>query len=76
MIETEFRDAYEALLERMPDPPPFDRIRVRTLAAKPHRFTGWQVAVVADPSPTKQRLGRSPTSSTIRLRSESPGPAS
>lgn len=47
MTETDFRDAYEALLEEMPDPPPFARIRARTLAAKPRRFAGWQGAVFA-----------------------------
>ncbi|MGH8944840.1 MAG: hypothetical protein ACRDVL_01665 [Acidimicrobiia bacterium] len=47
MRETDFRDAYEALLERMPDPPSFEWIRARALATKPRRFAGWQVAVVA-----------------------------
>ena len=47
MSETDFREVYEALLEQMPDPPSFERIRSRTLAAKPRRFAGWQVAVVA-----------------------------
>lgn len=47
MSETDFRAAYEALLERMPDPPSFERIRTQTLRPKPRLVPGWQVATVA-----------------------------
>lgn len=47
MSETDFRIAYDALLEQMPDPPSFDRIRAQTLQPKSRPVSGWQAAVVA-----------------------------
>lgn len=47
MSETEFRVAYDALIEQMPDPPSFERIRARTLQPVPRRVSGWQAAVIA-----------------------------
>lgn len=47
MSETDFRIAYDALLEEMPDPPSFERIRTRPLQSRPRRILGWQAATVA-----------------------------
>jgi len=47
MSETDFHTAYDVLLEQMPDPPSFERIRTRTLHPRHRRVPGWQVALVA-----------------------------
>lgn len=48
MSETEFRLAYDALMERMPDPPPYEEIRGRMVKPRPQRTpAGWQAAVVS-----------------------------
>ncbi len=47
MRDADFRTAYDALLEQMPDPPSFERIRTQTLHPQPRLVPGWQVATVA-----------------------------
>lgn len=47
MIETDFRAAYDALIERMPDPPSFERIQTRSLRPASRRPAGWSVAPIA-----------------------------
>lgn len=47
MGEADFRIAYDALMEQMPDPPTFDRIRARTLGPVSRRVPSWQAALVA-----------------------------
>jgi hypothetical protein len=44
MSDADFRTAYDALLEEMPDPPSFERIRTQTLRPQPRLVPGWQVA--------------------------------
>lgn len=46
MSETDFRMAYDALMEQMPDPPSYERIRARTLEPVSRRVPGWQAAVI------------------------------
>lgn len=46
MSNADFRTAYDALLEQMPDPPSFERIRSQTLRPQPRLVPGWQVATV------------------------------
>lgn len=47
MSDADFRTAYDALLEQMPNPPSFERIRTQTLRPKPRLVPGWQAATVA-----------------------------
>ena len=47
MSDADFRTAYDALLEQMPDPPSFERIRTQTLRPQPRLVPGWQVVMVA-----------------------------
>jgi hypothetical protein len=47
MSETDFRTAYDALVEKMPDPPSFERIRAQSLRPKSRRVAGWQVATIS-----------------------------
>ena len=45
--QADFREAYQALLDRMPDPPPFDRIMIRSLEPIPPYRRPWATALIA-----------------------------
>ena len=47
MRDSDFRTAYDALLEEMPDPPSFEQLRTQTLQPSRRQVPGWQVAIIA-----------------------------
>jgi len=47
MRDADFRTAYDALLEEMPDPPSFEQLRTQTLQPRRREVPGWRVAVLA-----------------------------
>lgn len=47
MKDIDFRTAYDALLEEMPDPPSFEQLTTHTLQPSRRQVPGWQVAVIA-----------------------------
>lgn len=47
MSDADFRIAYDTLLEQMPDPPSFERIRSQTLLPERRQVPGWLAATVA-----------------------------